>query len=74
MTQDARLRRLIYAFLLAVLGAVLLSLVEAHAQTTKPKPTTQGDVLVPCPDCGKTFCDTWEPYGWFWFFFNCGAK
>jgi hypothetical protein len=70
------LRRLIYAFLVAVLLAVLFSIFnDLHAQTTKPKPkpiTTQDDIVIRPPM--DTFCDTLEPYGYWWFWWNCGGR
>ena len=67
MTHTQILRRLIYAFLLAVLIAVALALSEnVHAQAAE-------DVLIPCPNNCKTFCDSLEPYGYWWFFWGCNT-
>lgn len=69
------LRRFIYAFLLAVILAVILSIAnDVHAATTKPtKPiTTQDDIVVEPTDISP--CKLLEPYGWWWFFFDCASK
>jgi hypothetical protein len=63
------LRRLIYGFLVAVLLAVLFSIFnDLHAAGQKPKPTTPDAVIVPP---SYSFCQTLEPYGWWWFFWGC---
>ena len=64
------LRRLIYGFLIAVLLAVVFSLAnDLHAAEQKPKPQSDGDVVVLPPSWA--FCATLEPYGWWWFFWGC---
>lgn len=52
--------RLLKAFLLAVVFAVLLVQFAG----------AQEDLVVAKP---LTFCDTLEPYGYWWYFWNCGA-
>lgn len=63
MTGYALVRRLVYAFLFAVLLAVALGIAnDLHAS----------EVIIYAPK-GPSICDSLEPYGWWWFFWNCGA-
>lgn len=62
MTTYQLVRRFTIAFLLAVIFAAVLFISKAHAQDDG------GEILAPKP---KSFCDTLEPYGYWWFFWGC---
>lgn len=64
----ALLKRFVIAFLLAVILAAVFAVVNAHAQTQRPGVTTT--VMVQPFDS----CKLLEPYGWWWFFWNCQAS
>lgn len=62
MTTYQMVRRFTIAFLIAVILAVCLFISKAQAQDDG------GEIQVPKP---KSFCETLEPYGYWWFFWGC---
>ena len=63
MTTYQMVRRFTIAFLLAVILAACLFISKAQAQDDGG-----GEIVVPRP---KSFCETLEPWGYWFFFWGC---